>query len=102
MKKKADAKAQAQAQAQAQAPIVQHESLPPPKRHRIADFQADASPSSRGHPLLHAPLFDTNPPMPLLDPPADLDLLYSPGDERTVLSCHFADDILLDLHDRAH
>ena len=40
--------------------------------------------------------------MLLLDPPADLDLLHLPGDERTVLSHRFTDDILLDLHDQAH
>jgi len=82
------AQAQAEAQAQAQAP-------PPPKRRRITNFQADAGSSSSGHPQLHAPSFD-------LDPPADLGLLQSPEDARTVLSRRFINEVLLDLHARTH
>ena len=81
---------------------MQHESLPPPKWHCITYFQADASPSSSGCPQLHAPLFDSDPPLPLLDPPADLDLPQLPGDAYTVPSHHFANDALLDLHAWAH
>ena len=82
------AQAQAEAQAQAQAP-------PPPKWHHIANFQADAGSSSSGHPQLHAPLFD-------LDPPADLGLLQSPEDAHTVPSHCFVDEVLLDLHAQMH
>jgi len=64
----AEAEAQAQAQAEAQA---QAQAPPPPKRCRITNFQADAGSSSSGHPQLHAPSFD-------LDPPADLGLLQLP------------------------
>ena len=81
---------------------MQHESLPPPKWHCITYFQADASPSSSGCPQLHAPLFDSDPPLPLLDPPADLDLPQLPGDTHTVPSHRFANDALLDLHAWAH
>jgi len=87
-KAEAQAQAQAEAQAQAQAP-------PPPKQRCIANFQADAGSSSSGHPQLHAPLFD-------LDPPADLGLLQLPEDARTVPSCRFVNEVLLDLHAQTH
>lgn len=80
--------AKAKTQAQAQAP-------PPPKQHHIANFQADASSSSSGHPQLHAPSFD-------FDPPADLGLLQSPEDACTVLSHRFINKVLLDLHAQTH
>ena len=85
---RAGAEAEAETQAQAQAP-------PPPKQCHIANFQADAGSSSSGHPQLHAPSFD-------LDPPADLGLLQSPEDACTVLSCHFINEVLLDLHAWTH
>ena len=85
---RAGAEAEAEAQAQAQAP-------PPPKQCCIANFQADAGSSSSGHPQLHAPSFDLN-------PPADLGLLQSPEDACTVLSCRFVNEVLLDLHARMH
>jgi len=85
---RAGAEAEAEAQAQAQAP-------PPPKQCCIANFQADAGSSSSGHPQLHAPLFD-------LDPPADLGLLQLPEDACTVPSHRFVDEVLLDLHARTH
>jgi len=100
-KKAAKAQAQAEVEAQAQAPIVQHESLPPPKRHRIT-HQADASPSSSGRPQLHAPSFDSDLPLPFLDPPADLDLPQLPEDAHTVPPCRFTDNVLLDLHAWTH
>ena len=100
-KKAAEAQAQAEVKAQAQAPIVQHESLPPPKQHHIT-HQADASPSSSGHPQLHTPSFDSNLPLPFLDPPADLDLPQPPEDAHTVLPHRFANNILLDLHARTY
>ena len=90
------------AQAQAQAPIVQHESFPPLKQHCITHCQADASPSSSGCPQLHAPSFDSDLPLPFLDPPDDLDLPQLPGDACTVPSHHFTDNILLDLHAQTH
>jgi len=95
---KAEAQVQAEAEAQAQAKAAaqaQAQAPPPPKRHRIANFQADAGSSSSGHPQLHAPSFD-------LDPPADLGLLQSPEDARTVPSHRFIDEVLLDLHARTH
>jgi len=100
-KKAAEAQAQAEVKAQAQAPIVQHESLPPPKWRRIT-HQADASPSSSGRPQLHALSFDSNLPLPFLDPPADLDLPQPPEDARTVPPRRFADNVLLDLHAWTH
>jgi len=63
-KRAAQAQAQAEVKAQAQAPIVQHESFPPLKWHRITHCQADASPSSSGRPQLHAPSFDSDLPLP--------------------------------------
>jgi len=95
---KAEAQAQAQAEAQAQAKAeaqAQAQAPPPPKWHCIANFQADAGSSSSGHPQLHAPLFD-------LDPPADLGLLQSPEDACTVPSHRFVDEVLLDLHAQTH
>jgi len=80
---------------------VQHESLPPPKRCCIT-HQADASPSSSGCPQLHAPSFDSDLPLPFLNPPADLDLPQPPEDACTVPPHHFADNVLLDLHARTH
>jgi len=100
-KKAAEAQAQAEVEAQAQAPIVQHESLPPPKRHCIT-HQADASPSSSGRPQLHALLFDSDLPLPFLNPPADLDLPQLPEDTCTVPPRRFADNVLLDLHAWTH
>ena len=90
----------AKSKAQAQAPIVLDESLPPPKRRRIAHFQADAGSSSSGH----MPSFDPGPPPLFLDPPADLDLPQLPGDARTVppRPRRFFDDALLGLHVRTH
>jgi len=88
----AEAQAQAQAQAEAQA---QAQAPPPPKRRRITNFQADAGSSSSGHPQLHAPSFD-------LDPPADLGLLQLPEDAHTVPSHRFIDEVLLDLHAWMH
>jgi len=83
-----DTQAQAKVGAQAQAPIVQHESLPPPKRHRISQFQTDAGSSSSGSgdPQLHAPSFDFNPSLPFPDP------------QHAEVSDHFIDDVLLNLH----
>jgi len=100
-KKVAEAQAQAKVEAQAQAPIVQHESLPPPKWCHIT-HQANASPSSSCHPQLHAPLFDSDLPLPFLDLPADLDLPQLPENACTVLPRCFTDNILLDLHAQTH
>jgi len=63
--------------------------------HRIANFQADAGSSSSGHPQLHTPLFN-------LDPPADLGLLQLPEDAHTVPSRRFVNEVLLDLHAQTH
>jgi len=60
--------------------------------------QADASPSSSGCPQLHTPSFDSNLPLPFLDPPDNSDLPQPPGDACTVPSRCFADNVLLDLH----
>lgn len=70
----------------------QPESPPPPKRHRIAHIQADTGSSS----------FNFSPSLPLLDPPAALDPLQSPGDGRTIPSSRFLDDVLLSLYTRTH
>jgi len=101
-KRAAQAQAQAEVKAQAQAPIVQHESFPPLKQHRITHCQADASPSSSGRPQLHAPSFNSDLPLPFLDPPDDLDLPQPPGDACTIPSCRFADNVLLDIHAWTH
>ena len=99
---KAKAEAQARANAQAKVPMV-HESFPPPKRRRIAHFQADGGgSSSSGHPELHAPSSEFNPSLPSLDPPAPSGLLQSPGDARSVPSHRFVDGVLLSLHARTH
>ena len=81
---------------------MQYGPLPPPKWHRIAHFQADASSSSI--PQLRSPEleFEFDFPLPSPNPPADLDLLQSPGDARTVPSHHFANDVLLGLHAQTH
>src|SRR5882757_2726964 len=109
-------------------PITQLESPPPPKRRRIAHFQApqesfitrpgkqkqfradnnsspshsraDASSSSSDHPQLHAPSF--NPSLPLLDPPPASNLLQLPEDAPAEASRPSVDDILLNLHARTH
>jgi hypothetical protein len=97
--------------------IVQPESLPPPKRRRVAHFQAgqelirpgkqkqsrtdnnsstshsDAVFSSSDHPQLHIPSFEFNPSLPLLDPPPTSNLLQSPGDALTEASGLFVDDV---------
>jgi len=101
-KRAAQAQAQAEVEDQAQAPIVQHESFPPLKQHRITHCQADASPSSSGCPQLHTPLFNSNLPLPFLNLPDNLDLPQLSGDACTVLSHHFADNVLLDLHAQTH
>jgi len=72
----------------------QSESHPPPKRCRIAHFQADASSSSS------APLSDLNPSLPFLDPPAASDLPQLPGYTHPIPSSHSVNDILLNLHAR--
>ena len=74
----------------------QSESRPPPKRRRIAHFQADASSSPS------APSSDLNPSPPFLDPPAASDLSQSPGYARAIPSGHSVNDILLNLHARTH
>jgi len=84
-----------------QASIGQHESPPPPKQHRITHFQADAS-SSSGHPQLDVPLFEFNPSLPSVDPPAASDPLQSPVDAHTEASGRFVDDFLLNLHTQTH
>ena len=94
--------ARARARAEAQALLVQYEALPPPKRRRIAHFQADASSSSGCHPQSHTPEFELDPPLPSLDQPADLDQFQSPGDAHTVPSHHLVNDVLLDLHAWTH
>jgi len=83
-----DTQAQAEAGAQAQAPIVRHESLPPPKQRRITQFQTDAGSSSSGSgdPQLHAPSFDFNPSLPF------------PNPQCAEVSDRFIDDVLLNLH----
>lgn len=86
----------AKSNAQAQAPVVLDESLPPPKRRRIAHFQAAGS-SSSGHPQLRVASFDPDPSLPLFDPPADLDLHQPLPRPR-----RFLDDALLGLHARTH
>jgi len=101
-KRAAQAQAQAEVEAQAQAPIVQHESFPPLKWRCITHCQADASPSSSGCPQLHTPSFDSDLPLPFLDPPDDLDLPQPPGDACTIPSRQFADNVLLDLHAWTH
>ena len=106
------------------------ESPPPPKRHRIADFQAgqeslivrpgkqkrshtdnssstshsraDASSSSSDYPQLHAPSCEFNPSLPLLDPSPASNLLQLPSDALAEASSPSVDDILLNLHARAH
>jgi hypothetical protein len=82
--------------------MVLHESLPPPKRRHITHFQADTGSSSSDHPQLHTSSFDFSPSLPLLDPPAALDLLQSPGDRCTIPSGHFVDNTLLSLHAQTH
>jgi hypothetical protein len=100
---------------------VQHESPLPPKRRRIAHSQvgqepfiirsgkqkqshadngshsrADANSSS------HAPSFEFNSSLPLLDPPPASNLLQSTGDAHTESSVLIIDDILRNLHVRTH
>ena len=94
--------ARARARAEAQALLVQYEALPPPKQHRIAHFQADASSSSGCHPQSCTPEFELDPPLPSLNRPADLDQFQSPGDVHTVPSHRLVNDILLDLHAQTH
>jgi len=67
---------------------VRHESLPPPKRCRIAQFQTDAGSSSSGSgdPQLHTPSFNFNPSLPFPDP------------QHAEVSDRFIDDVLLNLH----
>jgi hypothetical protein len=107
---------------------VQPESPPPPKRRRIAHFQAgqesfivtpDKQKESRAEnisstshsrvdasdhpqfstPQLHAPSFDEiDPSLPLLDPPPASNLLQPPGDALTEASGLFVDDVDLDLN----
>jgi hypothetical protein len=84
------------------ASTAQPESPPPPKQRRIAHIQVDTGSSSSNHPRLHTPPFDFSPSLPLLDPPAALDLLQLPGDGRTVPSGRFFDDVLLSLHTRTY
>ena len=100
--------------------IVQPESRPPPKRRRIAHFQAgqesftirpgkqkqsstdnnssitpsraDAGPSPREHPQLHAPSPQVNPSQPLLDLPPASYLLQSPADALTDVSGLFVNN----------
>jgi hypothetical protein len=107
---------------------VQPESPPPPKRRRIAHFQAESpiiTPgkqkqtriSSSSHsrvddsdhpqffsfPQLHAPSFDeSDTSLPLLDPPPASNLLQPPGDALTEASGRVVDDVLLNLHTRTH
>ena len=69
---------------------MHHESLPPPKRHHITQFQADAGSSSSDDPQLHAPLSDFNPSLPFPDP------------QHTRASSRFVDDVLLNLHTQTH
>jgi len=105
------------------------ESPPPPKRRRIAHFQAgqesfiitpDKQKQSRtdnisstshsrvdasDHPQFStpAPSFDEfNPSLPLLDPPPASNLLQPPEDALTEASGLFVDDFLLNLHTRTH
>jgi hypothetical protein len=73
----------------------------PPKRRRIAHFQADAS-SSSGRLQFHALPPESNPPLPCLDPPAASDTPQSPGYTRAIPSSRFVDDVLLKLHTRTH
>ena len=91
----------AKSKAQVQAPIVLDGSLPPPKRRRIAHFQADPGSSSSGHPQFHAPSFDPDRSPPFLDPPADLYLPQPPSTVSPRPRRSF-DDILLGLHARTH
>ncbi len=68
---------------------------------------ADASSSSRNcpqfsTPQLHEPLFEFNPSLPLVDPPATPNLLQPPGDAHTEASGHFVDNVLLNLHAQTH
>jgi len=55
--------------------------------------RADAGSSSSNNPQFHAPSFEFNPSLPLLDPP---------GDALTEASGPTVDDILLNLHARTH
>jgi hypothetical protein len=102
---------------------VQPESPPPPKRRRIAHFQADqesliikpgkqkqsradnnssashshadASSSSRDHPRFSTPPpSEFSPSIPSLDPPPASNLLQSPGDARTEASGLLVDSVL--------
>jgi hypothetical protein len=52
--------------------------------------------SGNNDPPLHAPSFEFNLSLPLLDPPAAFDSLQSLGDAHTKASGHFIDDALLD------
>jgi len=70
----------------------QSKSCPPPKWHRIANFQADASSSSS------ASLSNLNPSLLFVDPPVALDPPQSPGYAHAILSGHSVNDILLNLH----
>jgi hypothetical protein len=108
---------------------MQPESPPPPKRRRIAHFQAgqesfiitpDKQKQSRSdnisstshshvnasdHPQIStpAPPFDElDPSLPLLNPPPASNLLQPPGDALTEASGLFVDDVLLGLHARTH
>lgn len=78
------------------------ESLPPPKRRRIAHFQAEASSSPSGHPQFHAPSSDFNPSVPFLDPPAASNLVQSPESTPAIPSGRLVNDVLLNLQTRTH
>jgi hypothetical protein len=80
--------------------MAQHESPPPPKRRRITHLQPDASSSSGGHPQMDAPLFEFDPSLTSVGPPAASDSQQPPGDTRTEVSGRFFDGVLLNLHTR--
>ena len=58
--------------------------------------QRQENSSGNGDPPLHAPSFEFNPSLLLLNPPAAFDSLQSPEDAHTEASGHFVDDALLD------
>ena len=84
------------------------ESPPPPKRCRInspaSHSRTDAGSSSSDHhpPQLHAPPFEFNPSLPLLDPSPASNLLQSPGDSLTEAPGPSVDNVPLDLHAQTH
>lgn len=85
-------------------PPITPESPPPPKRRRIAHFEADGNSSgpSSGHPQLRAHSFEFNPSLPLMDPPEASNSHQLLEDVRTEASGHFVADALLNLHTRTH